>query len=42
MFFITTKEVGPWTFHINFGYMRNENKLDERKDIWYIFVSDEG
>src|SRR5574341_382428 len=40
-FLITTKEAGPWAFHFNVGYVRNEYKLqaDEdanRKDIWQI------
>ena len=41
LFFITTKEIGPWAFHLNFGYMRNENKLDERKDMWHISLASE-
>jgi hypothetical protein len=31
---ITTKEIDPWTFHITLGYTRNENKVDERKNLW--------
>ena len=34
LYFITTKEVQPWAFHFNLGYIRNENKVDERRDIW--------
>ena len=34
-FFITTKELDPWAFHLNLGYTRNENKADERKDLWH-------
>jgi hypothetical protein len=41
MFFITTKEIEPLAFHINLGYTRNENKLDERKDIWHISLASE-
>jgi hypothetical protein len=35
LFFITTKEVKPWAFHFNLGYIRNENTLDERKGLWH-------
>jgi hypothetical protein len=41
MFFITTKEIEPLAFHLNLGYTRNENKLDERKDIWHISLASE-
>jgi hypothetical protein len=34
-FFIATKKVGPWAFHVNLGYMRNENDADERKNLWH-------
>ncbi len=35
LFFIGTKEIKPWAFHLNLGYIRNENKLDEDKDLWH-------
>lgn len=35
VFLITTKEAKPITFHLNLAYFRNENKVEERKDIWY-------
>src|SRR3990172_3937253 len=43
-FLITTKEVAPWAFHFNVGYVRNEYKLqaDEeanRKDIWHVSLA---
>jgi hypothetical protein len=43
-FLITTKEVRPWAFHFNLGYIRNEYKLpaDEdanRKDIWHVSLA---
>ncbi len=46
MFFITTKEIAPWAFHLNLGYLRNEYKLqaDEdanRKDIWHASLASE-
>lgn len=36
MFFITTREVNPWALHFNAGYERNENKADERVDLWQL------
>ena len=41
LFFITSKEVKPWAFHVNLGYIRNENKADERKDIWHASLATE-
>jgi hypothetical protein len=35
LFFIASKEMNPWTFHINLAYIRNSNWEDERKDIWH-------
>jgi Putative MetA-pathway of phenol degradation len=35
LFLIASQEVGPWAFHGNLGYIRNENKVDQRKDIWH-------
>jgi hypothetical protein len=40
-FYIVTKDMAPWTFHLNVGYIRNEYKLraDEdanRKDLWHV------
>ena len=42
--FITTKELGPWAFHFNLGYTRNEYKLREdkeanRNDIWHVSLA---
>jgi len=33
---LTTVGTGHAHFHINFGYTRNENKLQELEDIWHI------
>jgi hypothetical protein len=41
LFFITTKEIKPWAFHLNLGYIRNENKVDERKDLWHLSLASE-
>lgn len=35
LFLIASEEVGSWAFHGNLGYIRNENKVDERKDLWH-------
>lgn len=40
-FFITTKEIAPWAFHLNLGYIRNENKADERKNLWHASIASE-
>jgi len=36
MYLIGTKEAAPWAFHMNLGYIYNDNKLDEEKDLWHI------
>lgn len=41
MFLITTKEIEPWAFHINLGYIRNENNHDERNNIWHASLASE-
>lgn len=33
-FLIGSKEAAPWAFHVNVGYIGNENKADEEKNIW--------
>ena len=35
LYFITSKEMNPWSFHLNLAYIRNENTEDNRKDIWH-------
>lgn len=39
LFFITTKELAPWAIHLNLGYIRNENTMDEEKDIWHASIA---
>lgn len=34
-----TEEIKPWSFDLNLGYKRNENKVDERKDIWHASLA---
>ena len=41
LFLIGSKEVAPWAFHVNLGYIRNENKLDERTDLWHASLAAE-
>lgn len=41
LFLITTKEIEPVVLHLNLGYVRNENKLDERNDIWHVSLAGE-
>jgi len=31
---ISSVEKEPWTLLLNLGYVRNENRLDERQDLW--------
>jgi hypothetical protein len=43
-FFIITKDMAPWVFHLNIGYLRNAYKLqaDEdanRKDLWHVSLA---
>jgi hypothetical protein len=33
-FLIGSKEAAPWAFHVNVGYIMNENKADEEKNLW--------
>jgi len=41
MFFIATQEIKPLAIHANLGFRRNENKIDERKDIWHASLAGE-
>ncbi|MCU0848924.1 MAG: transporter [Spirochaetes bacterium] len=34
-FLITTINLEPFTIHVNLGYIRNENTVHEKKDIWH-------
>lgn len=38
MLFIASKEVKPWSFDANIGYIRNENRHDERRDLWSLAI----
>jgi hypothetical protein len=44
--FITTKEAGPWAFHLNLTIAHNDFKLEDdrdanRKDIWHASLASE-
>ncbi|MFZ3103574.1 MAG: transporter [Smithella sp.] len=39
LFLIASEELGSWAFHGNLGYIRNENKIDERKDIRHASIA---
>lgn len=39
LFSIISKEKGPWAFHLNLGYIRNENTLGEEEDIWHTSIA---
>jgi hypothetical protein len=41
IFLITTEELKPWAFHLNLGLKRNENKNNERSDIWHTSLASE-
>lgn len=41
VFFIATKELKPLVFHLNLGYIRNENDFAERKDLWHASLASE-
>lgn len=41
MYFIATKEFAPYAVHLNLGYIRNENKIDNRVDLWHASLAGE-
>ena len=41
MFLIGTKELAPWAFHVNLGYIRNENRFEDRKNLWHASAAAE-
>ncbi|MEJ2695121.1 MAG: transporter [Candidatus Sulfobium sp.] len=41
LFFIATGEAGPWAFHLNLGYIANENEIDQRVSIWHASAASE-
>jgi hypothetical protein len=39
LYFITSKEAGPLAVHLNLAYIRNENKGDDRNDLWHASMA---
>lgn len=39
--FIATQELEPWAFHVNLGYIRNNNRFDEREDLCHLSLAAE-
>jgi len=39
LFLIASREADPWAFHLNLAYIRNENKYDERRDLWHASLA---
>jgi hypothetical protein len=39
IFVIGSKDIAPWAFHLNLGYIGNENKVDEEKNIWHASLA---
>jgi hypothetical protein len=39
LYFIASKEMNPWAFNLNLAYIRNDNQIDERKDIWHASIN---
>lgn len=37
--FITTQEIAPWAFHLNLGYVANDNKIGDRNEIWHASLA---
>lgn len=40
-FLIATQELEPFSFHVNLGYMRNENDFGEERDLWHASIAAE-
>jgi hypothetical protein len=38
-FLIGSKEAAPWAFHVNLGYIGNENRADEEKHLWHASLA---
>jgi hypothetical protein len=39
LYFIGSQEIAPWAFHLNIGYIGNENKVDEEKNLWHVSLA---
>src|SRR5574341_28681 len=36
---IATEAMDPWAFHLNFGYLRNNNRHDERENLCHLSLA---
>jgi len=41
LFFIGTRELAPWAFHLNLGYLRSNNTAAERENLWHASLAGE-
>ncbi|OGW60477.1 MAG: hypothetical protein A2V83_09230 [Nitrospirae bacterium RBG_16_64_22] len=41
LFLLATADLGSSAVHLNAGFKRNENSVDERKGIWHVSVAGE-
>jgi hypothetical protein len=39
LFFIASNEHKPWTSHVNLGYVRNENTVNEKNNLWHASLA---
>jgi len=39
LFLVASKEMRSWAFHLNLGYIRNENKNGERKNLYHASIA---
>lgn len=40
-FLIGTQELERWTFHVNLGYLRNNNNFEEEENLWHASLASE-
>lgn len=40
-FLIATQEIEPWVLHLNLGYIRNNNLVDERENLYHASLATE-
>jgi hypothetical protein len=38
-YFITTLDLTPVVLHVNLGYLRNQNSINERENIWHASIA---
>ena len=39
IFLIASKDMAPWALHANLGYIRNENKAEDEKNLWHVSLA---